>query len=59
MFAKHGISMCIIHEASIIEHGTALSLGLLAPTGALVLMMVYYLHIRPLFQIFTQSLERN
>ena len=30
---------------------------LLAPTGALVLMMVYYLYIRPLFQIFTQSLD--
>ena len=30
---------------------------LLAPTGALVLMMVYYIYIRPLFQIFTQSLD--
>ena len=34
---------------------------LLAPTGALVVMMVYYiyiyLYIRPLFQIFTQSLD--
>ena len=30
---------------------------LLAPTGALVLMMVYYIFIqRPLFQIFTQSI---
>ena len=31
-------------------------LVLLAPTGALVLMMVYYIS-RPLFQIFTQSLD--
>ena len=30
---------------------------LLAPTGALVLMMVYYIYIHPLFQIFTQSLD--
>ena len=30
---------------------------LLAPTGALVVMMVYYISIRPLFQIFTQSID--
>ena len=31
---------------------------LLAPTGALVMMMVYYIYIqRPLFQIFTQSID--
>ena len=30
---------------------------LLAPTGALVLMMVYYIYIHPLFQIFAQSLD--
>ena len=33
----------------------------LAPTGALVLMVVYYIYIyiyiRPLFQIFTQSID--
>ena len=32
---------------------------LLAPTGALVVMMVYYIYIYPrqLFQIFTQSID--
>ena len=32
---------------------------LLAPTGALVVVMVYYIYIypRPLFQIFTQSID--
>ena len=30
---------------------------LLAPTGALVLMMVYYISATQLFQIFTQSLD--
>ena len=30
---------------------------LLAPTGALVVMMVYYIYPRPLFQIFTQSIH--
>ena len=34
-----------------------LEIALLAPIGALVLMMVYYIYIRPLFQIFTQSLD--
>ena len=29
----------------------------LAPTGALKVMMVYYISINPLFQIFTQSLD--
>ena len=33
-------------------------MALLAPTGALVLMMVYYISAaRQLFQIFTQSLD--
>ena len=31
--------------------------SLLAPTGALVLMMVYYISAAQLFQIFTQSLD--
>ena len=31
--------------------------ALLAPTGALVVMIVYYIYIRPLFQIFTQSID--
>ena len=35
-----------------------LFIHLIAPTGALVLMMVLYISIqRPLFQIFTQSLD--
>ena len=32
-------------------------LALLAPTGALVVMMVYYISAAQLFQIFTQSLD--
>ena len=32
-------------------------LFLLAPTGALIVTLCYYISIRPLFQIFTQSID--
>ena len=30
---------------------------LLAPTGALIVTMCYYIYVRPLFQIFSQSID--
>ena len=45
-------------NASLACPGSSTSCSLLAPTGALIVMMVYYIYIypqHPLFQIFTQS----
>ena len=54
----YSIDIDISNCCGIVLQQTFLSpVQLLAPTGALVLMMVYYLYIRPLFQIFTQSLD--
>ena len=65
---KLSLSIGLVHVEEICMFSFYLSLGfplfcliqesLLAPTGALILMMVYYISIHPghFFQIFTQSI---
>ena len=57
-FPQNSIDTCI-YQKQYSQSGFSSGVRFLAPTGALVLMMVYYIYIypRPLFQIFTQSID--